>query len=269
MVNNVLLVEPDFPYPNKSKNKANQIHKNFVPIGLLKLGAYHKAKGHSVKLVRGKVTKKEIGFVPKQILVTTLFTYWSSFVWDSVRYYRSMFPKARIKLGGIYATLHCNKKEFKKKVKLNKAEVFAGVIPEVEEFIPDYSLIPNIDYHATHMMRGCIRKCSFCGTWKIEPKLMYKTSEQIVQELTQVGKNKIIFYDNNLLANPNIADILDNLSSLRINNRPIICESQSGFDGRILEKKKFYAKKLKLARFRNIRIAWDNGLDDKSSIKLK
>ena len=35
----VLLVEPDFPYPNKSKNKGNDVHKNFIPIGLLKIGS--------------------------------------------------------------------------------------------------------------------------------------------------------------------------------------------------------------------------------------
>jgi len=37
MNHNVLLVEPEFPYPAKSKHRANEIHKNFVPIGLLKL----------------------------------------------------------------------------------------------------------------------------------------------------------------------------------------------------------------------------------------
>ena len=40
----VLLVEPDFPYPSKSKNKADHIHKNFVPIGLLKFGSFYKAQ---------------------------------------------------------------------------------------------------------------------------------------------------------------------------------------------------------------------------------
>lgn len=35
----ILLVEPDFPYPKKSKNKANSVHKNFIPIGLLKIGS--------------------------------------------------------------------------------------------------------------------------------------------------------------------------------------------------------------------------------------
>jgi len=49
---NILLVEPDFPYSNRSKNRANEIHKNFAPIGLLKLGAYHKFLGNNGKHVK-------------------------------------------------------------------------------------------------------------------------------------------------------------------------------------------------------------------------
>ena len=56
----ILLVEPDFPYPAKSKNQANRIHKNFVPIGLLKLGAYYKSLGYKVKLVRGSLEKGDV-----------------------------------------------------------------------------------------------------------------------------------------------------------------------------------------------------------------
>jgi len=50
----ILLVEPDFPYPTKSKHKANNVHKNFVPIGLLKLGSYYKSLGDEVRLVMGQ-----------------------------------------------------------------------------------------------------------------------------------------------------------------------------------------------------------------------
>ena len=46
--NKILLVEPNFPVPNKSKT-----HSNFLPIGLLKLASYHRKKGDKIKLVRG------------------------------------------------------------------------------------------------------------------------------------------------------------------------------------------------------------------------
>ena len=98
----ILLVEPEFPIPPKSKN-----HSNFLPIGLLKLASYYRKKGHKFKLIRGN---HPAGFYPDKILVTSLFTYWSDYVRESVQYYKKRYPKAKIEVGGIYATLmpeHC------------------------------------------------------------------------------------------------------------------------------------------------------------------
>ncbi len=36
----ILLVEPGFPIPPKSKN-----HRDFLPVGLLKLASYHRERG--------------------------------------------------------------------------------------------------------------------------------------------------------------------------------------------------------------------------------
>jgi len=266
---NILLVEPNFPYPSKSKNQANQVHKNFVPIGLLKIGAYYKSLGSRVRLVRGKQSRKELRyFKPSLILVTSIFTYWSKWVWDTIEYYRDLFPEASIKLGGIYATLHYDKKYFQVKLKHYNAQCHVGLHLEAEKYYPDYSLLNgDIGHHVTHAMRGCIRKCSFCGVWKIEPKRLYKTSEELIKEIKTVGKNKIIFFDNNFLANENIKEVLAGLSKLRVNNKPVRFESQSGFDGRLLENDPELAISLKKANFHNVRIAWDNSLSDLSSIK--
>jgi len=263
----ILLVEPDFPFPNKSKNKANGVHKNFVPIGLLKLGAVYGEKGCNVKLVRGKKGRIEIGFTPDEILVTSLFTYWSSHVWDCIKHYRELFPSATIQMGGIYATLHADKPKLKELAKQFKVKVIGGVNHEAEKHLPDYSLLPNIDYHATHIMRGCIRRCNFCGTWRIEPKLTAKSKDEIIKELKKVGKNRVIFYDNNILANPQIKEILKEFAELKIKGKSVSFESQSGFDGRLLEKDPELAMLIKKARFANVRIAWDNSLDDQQAIK--
>ena len=266
---NILLVEPNFPYPNKSKHSANEVHKNFLPIGLLKLGAYHKTEGDKVKLVRGTKSKDELNnFKPDKIFITTLFTFWSGYVWDTVSYYRSLFPRSEITIGGIYVTLHYKTNKFKRLKNEYKVKIHIGLHTKAEEFLPDYSLLSGkIDFHATHAMRGCIRRCSFCGTWRIEPRIIYKTAREIIKELMAVKKNQIIFYDNNFLANPNKKDILKALAGLKINNNLVLYESQSGFDGRILEKDPELAILIKNAAFRNVRIAWDNSIKDKKSIK--
>lgn len=51
---NVLLVEPNFPIPNKSRN-----HSNFLPIGLLKIAAYLKSKEINVELIRFEENRNE------------------------------------------------------------------------------------------------------------------------------------------------------------------------------------------------------------------
>ena len=48
-IKKVLLVEPNFPIPNKSRN-----HSNFLPIGLLKIASYLRTKSIDVKLIRYK-----------------------------------------------------------------------------------------------------------------------------------------------------------------------------------------------------------------------
>lgn len=265
----VLLIEPDFPYPTKSKNKANGVHKNFVPVGLLKLGAYYKSLGYKVQLIRGNKSKDELGnFAPTLILVTSIFTYWSKHVWNAIEHYRRLFPGSKIIVGGIYATLHHDVKHFKDKLKQHSAECYVSLHRDAETCYPDYSLLGSeIDHHVTHAMRGCIRKCAFCGTWKIEPERHYKTSEELQKELKTIGKNKVVFFDNNFLANTHVKQILKDLSDLRINGRTVIFESQSGFDGRLLERSPGLAALLKKARFQNIRIAWDNSFSDHLSVK--
>jgi len=268
-ISKILLVEPDFPYPSKSRNKANSIHKNFVPVGLLKLGAYYRSRHYKVKLVRGNHPKNRFrSFEPSLILVTSIFTYWSRYVWEAVEHYRGLFPEAKIIVGGIYATLHHNKKYFQNKLKVYRAKCHVGLHKSAEKYYPDCTLLKgSVDHHVTHAMRGCVRRCKFCGVWKIEPERRDKTPSELVKEIKTIGKHRVIFFDNNFLANKHIKEILVELGGLRVNNRAFMFESQSGFDGRILEKSPELAQLLKEARFQNVKIAWDNSLSDAPAIK--
>lgn len=259
---NILLVEPRFPIPPKSKN-----HKNFLPIGLLKIASYLRSESHIVKLVRGfpndLLQQSEISkFNPSEVWITSLFTYWSRYVKDAVRYYKDLFPNAKIVVGGIYASLmpdHCKKYT-------GCDEVYKGTMEDAERCKPAYELIENsnpvpIDYQIIHTSRGCKRKCKFCGTWKIEPRFVPKKT--IKDELDY---EKIVFYDNNFLENPYIKNILDELHELKRKKQIVWCESQSGFDGRIILDDPRLAVMLKKAGFRYPRIAWDWKYDEHPKI---
>lgn len=258
----ILLAEPQFPIAPKSKN-----HKNFLPIGLLKLYDYYESIGYNPKLVRGKKSKREIGnrFKPKQIMITSLFTYWSKYVKESVQHYKNLFPQAKVIVGGIYASLmpkHCMEYT-------GCDEVYVGIHKEAEEYASknhlSYKMLDNphpIDFQIIHASRGCARKCRFCGTWKIEPEPSFKNSIK-----DEISSKKIIFYDNNLLENPFIEDILNEVIQERKDRNFIICDSQSGFDGRVLLDKPHLARLLKKAGFINPRIAWDWGYSDHRKIR--
>jgi hypothetical protein len=72
----------------------------------------------------------------------------------------------------------------------------------------------------------------------------------------EICSNLVIFYDNNLLANPHIEKILNELANMSYKGKAVYSESQCGIDGRLLTQK--LADVLKEARFINPRIAWDH-----------
>ncbi|MFW9875326.1 MAG: Fe-S oxidoreductase [Candidatus Thorarchaeota archaeon] len=247
----VLLVEPNFPLPHKSKN-----HCNFLPIGLLKIAAYHRNNGDRIELIRGN---SPATIQPAEIKITSLFTYWSSHVWDSVKYYKALYPRARVQVGGIYASLMPEHA-----MKSGCDEVHTGLYKNgiAENYEPAYDLV-DVDYQIIHASRGCFRKCNFCGTWKIEPDVAYKQSIR-----GEIRRRKLVFYDNNLIANPHIKDILHEIAEFRFpRNGKVTCESQSGLDGRLLKNDPEIATLLKKARFKNPRIAWDGPYGHWSRIK--
>lgn len=260
----ILLVEPAFPIPPKSKN-----HKDFLPIGLLKLAAKHRSDGDKVKLIRGNKIKKQISkngvsnwYIPDKIFITSLFTYWKPYVEETVNHYNNLFPTTEITVGGIYASLMPDDCRQIKGV----THVWEGLDHCSEKFFPAYDLIETnphpIDYQIFHTSRGCDRHCSFCGTWRIEPEFISKDSVK-----NDVKFKKLIFYDNNFLMNPYVDNLLNELIELKKQKTILWCESQSGFDGRLLVEKPSLAVKLKKAGFRYPRIAWDWNYKDYPNIK--
>ncbi|WEU40224.1 MAG: Fe-S oxidoreductase [Candidatus Odinarchaeum yellowstonii] len=260
----ILLVEPEFPIPAKSRN-----HKNFLPIGLLKIASYLRSKNINVKLFRGiPKTLNEyaeiLEFNPKEVWITSLFTYWSKYVKEAVQFYKRLLPGSKTVVGGIFASLLSREKVIEV---TGCDDVYQGVMYEAEEYPPAYDLISGcnphpLDYQIIHTSRGCMRKCGFCGTWKIEPYFIAKKSIK-----NEIFQKKIVFYDNNFLMNPHVEKILQELIELKKQGKIVWCESQSGFDGRILLEKPYLAKLIKKAGFIYPRVAWDSKYEDYPSIK--
>jgi radical SAM superfamily enzyme YgiQ (UPF0313 family) len=149
----ILLVEPAY-------------YTKYPPLGLLKIAAYHKLQGDQVRLVRGNHLPglfDSSSFYPDRIYITSLFTYAWREVHSAIDFYKKQYPRAEITVGGIYASLcpdHIRDS-------FPDIDVHQGLLHEVEDLLPDYSLVPDWDTSLIFSSRGCIRKCPFCAVRQI------------------------------------------------------------------------------------------------------
>lgn len=84
---------------------------------------------------------------------------------------------------------------------------------EIEHIMPDYSLYPNIDFSMGFTSRGCIRNCSFC---LVRQKEGYIKAWAGVREFLNPSFKRLLLLDNNLLAAENCEDTLNDLIGLQV-----------------------------------------------------
>jgi len=229
----VLLVEPQ---------KSRKYHTPYPPLGLLKLATYHRRRRDVVRLVNGI---SDDGFEPDIIYITSLFTYAWEPVHEVIHFYSNRYKKARVVVGGVYASLCQNhlKESFG-----DRTEIYQGVIPELDDLLPAYWLIPEWESSILFSSRGCIRKCPFCSVPQLEPKFQARAS---IKHLIYPGHKKVTLWDNNILASPYWRDIFDELeeSGLEV-------DFNQGLDARLLTEET--ALRLKRLKIPIVRLAYDS-----------
>lgn len=143
-------------------------------LALMKLSAYHKAKGDEVYLN-----------FPLEHSDTTYAS--CIFTWNAKR--RASVPDGAI-AGG------------------SGIDLKTELPPEVEHIKPDYSLYPGINYSMGFTSRGCIRKCPWCIVPEKEGNIKPTAT---IYEFWDRQHRKIVLLDNNLLAAPNWRQTMENL----------------------------------------------------------
>jgi len=251
MKKNILLVEPAYknPYP---------------PLGLMKISTWHKRKGNMVELIKDIPHNQALEDFEKEgkcykkfrdhydiIYITSLFTYHAGFLIDSIKYYKNRFPNAKVKVGGIMASLL--PKYIKERTGIDP---HIGLLRGAENCPPDYSLYPNWSYSISFTTRGCRRKCPFCAVSKHEPK--YYVKENWPEDI-DITKKGIIFWDNNWLYSPNFEKDVKRLKKFQKVGITTIDFNQ-GLDCRLFDEEK--AKLLSALSIRPLRLAFDNSLED-------
>lgn len=200
----------------------------------------HKARGDQVYFSRKTLAPSPEP--PDLVYVTSLFTYSWKPVHEAVAYYRTVYPNARVVLGGIYATL------MPEHAALADAEVHSGLHLKAEGYRPDYSLVPEWESSIMFSMRGCIRKCAFCAVPRLEGKSVGKA--QGICDLIEPGHKKAILWDNNVLGVANWHEVVDELAEAGVS-----VDFNQGLDARLITQD--IANKLATLRIPIIRMAYD------------
>jgi len=212
---------------------------SFPNLALMKLSAYHKARGDTVEW------------------------WWSDIVHYDVVYMSKVFSNAyspdipeplnadRVIKGGTgYGIAMEGGKEVYEK------EADPTLPPEIEHTYPDYSIyehLPHVKNTAYGFLtRGCTRGCGFCHVPCKEGVVSHK-----VADLTEFwsGQRNIEIMDPNILACKERMSLLKQLTASRA-----YVNFNQGLDIRLMTKE--VADLLGAIRVKRVHFAWDNPIDD-------
>ena len=208
---------------------------NFPNLALMRISAYHKAKGDFVEY------------------------WWSDLVHYDIVYMSKIFSDAyspdipeplnadRVVKGG---TGYCINLENGKEV-FDKSKNHS-LPPEIERMFPDYSLYPQYDFAVGMTSRGCPRGCSFCHVSAKEGRCAVKVAN--VSDFWN-GQKEIRILDPNITACKEKRDLM-----YQYKETGAILDFTQGLDIRLLNDDDL--ADINEMRLRTLHFAWDNPKDD-------
>jgi len=178
---------------------------------------------------------------PQAVLITSVMSYWYPGVFRVIELIKEVFPGIPIILGGVYATL-CFEHAFKFSgadyvIKGNSIrdlikilEQHAGNKNDYSKYekgldnlpYPAWDLYSNLDYICILSSRGCPYRCSYCASFRINPKLEFRNPKEVVKEIEYWHREReikdFVFYDDALLINSedNFLIILEGLINKKL-----------------------------------------------------
>ncbi|HER24363.1 MAG TPA: radical SAM protein [Candidatus Atribacteria bacterium] len=214
---------------------------------------------------------------PQAVLITSIMTYWYPGAFKVIELIKKVFPGIPIILGGIYVTLcfeHASK--FSGADYLIKGNNPTDLINILKRYTgkknndikykkgldylpyPAWNLYSNLDYICILSSRGCPYRCSYCASFKINPKLEFRNPQGVVKEIEYWhGGRKIkdfVFYDDALLINSedNFLIILEELIHRKL---AIRLHTPNGIHARMINEKIAY--KMYQAGVETIRLGFE------------
>ena len=213
---------------------------NFPNIPLMKISAYHKAKGDTVEWYDPLFSDDmDIVYMAKVFSFTDDYMY-------------PIRAKKIVQGGSGYCITLVDGKEVYDKSK------DIDLPPEIEHIYPDYSIYGIEDTAYGFLSRGCPRGCSFCHVEAKEGRASRKVAD--LSEFWR-GQKNIVLCDPNILACRQWKDLLQQL----IDSGAWV-EINQGLDMRLMTEEK--AEMFKRVNCKNLHFAWDR-YEDKDKILPK
>ena len=208
---------------------------NFPNLALMRISAYHKAKGDEVEWWWTDLIHYDIVYMSK--------VFSDAYSKDKPE---PMNADKVIKGGTGYAiTLKDGREVFDK-------EKHKDLPPEIERMFPDYSIYPQFDYAVSYTSRGCPRGCAFCIVGKKEGRCSRKTAD--VKDFWN-GQKEIKVLDPNITACREKRDLMR-----QYRETGAWIDFTQGLDIRLLNDDDI--DDLNQMKIKNIHFAWDNPEDD-------
>ena len=178
---------------------------------------------------------------PQVVLITSIMSYWYPGVCRVIELIKEVFPGIPIILGGVYAALCFEHafifsgadyiiKENSIRDLIKILEQDAGNKKDYSKYekgldnlpYPAWGLYSNLDYICILSSRGCPYRCSYCASFRINPKLEFRNPKEVVKEIEYWHREReikdFVFYDDALLINSedNFLIILEGLINKKL-----------------------------------------------------
>ena len=209
---------------------------NFPNLALMKISAYHKARGDEVEW------------------------WWSDFIHYDIVYMSKIFSNDytadvpepvnadRVIKGGTGYCIQLGD-DGKEHFDESKNTVLP---PEIERCFPDYSIYPQFSFAVSMTSRGCPRGCSFCHVGAKEGRCAVKVAD--VSDFWN-GQKEIRILDPNITACKEKRDLMRQYKETRA-----ILDFTQGLDIRLMNDDDI--ADINEMRLRTLHFAWDNPKDD-------